>query len=286
MDLRQAVVLTLQVSIFLAVFGFGLQATREDLLSSSRRPGQLARALLAMFVVMPVVAILLSVVFEFRPPVEIALVALAISPMPPLLPNRQAQAGGRVWYGMGLMVTAALLSIVYVPMAVYIIGRILGLPVAMGPTALIRLVLLSVLIPLGLGMLVRTVAPAAARRVARPSAIVAITGLVLGVAALLIAVLPAAMTLVGNGTVLVFVVFVVIGLAVGHALGGPSREERAVLALSTACRHPAIAIAVAGATFPQETLVPAAVVLYLLINIVVSIGYIVMQRRLRAAAAA
>ena len=284
MDLRQAVGLALQVSIFLAVFGVGLQSTRDDLLSLLRHSGKLARALLAMFVVMPVVAILLSVVFEFRPPVEIALVALAISPMPPLLINRQAQAGGRVSYGMGLMVTAALLSIVYVPVAVYIIGRVLDLPIAMGPTALIRLVLLTVFIPLLLGMLVRTVWPAA-RRVARPLAIVAITGLVLSVAALLIAVLPTAMTLVGNGTLLVFVVFVVIGLAVGHALGGPSREERAVLALSTACRHPAIAIAVASANFPQETLVPAAVVLYLLINIVVSIGYIVMLRRTRAATA-
>ena len=283
MDLRQIVALALQVSIFLTVFGFGLRSTLDDLLSPARRPGTLARGLVAMFVVMPIVAIVLCIAFQFHPAVEIVLVALSISPMPPLLSNREAQAGGRVSYGIGLMVTAALLSIGFIPLAVGLIGRILGLPIAMGPAALVRLASLSVLLPLGLGMLVRHASPAAAAQVARPAAIVAIAGLVLSVAALLIALLPTALTLVGNGTLLVFVVFVVVGLAIGHALGGPSREERAVLALSTACRHPAIAIAVANANFPEEKLVPAAVLLYLLVNILVSIGYIVLQRRLRAA---
>jgi len=283
MDLRQIVALALQVSIFLTVFGFGLRSTLDDLLSPARRPGTLARGLVAMFVVMPIVAIVLCIAFQFHPAVEIVLVALSISPMPPLLSNREAQAGGRVSYGIGLMVTAALLSIGFIPLAVGLIGRILGLPIAMGPAALVRLASLSVLLPLGLGMLVRHASPAAAAQVARPAAIVAIAGLVLSVAALLIALLPTALTLVGNGTLLVFVVFVVVGLAIGHALGGPSREERAVLALSTACRHPAIAIAVANANFPEEKLVPAAVLLYLLVNILVSIGYILLQRRLRAA---
>jgi len=283
MDLPQIVALALQVSIFLTVFGFGLRSTRDDLLSPARRPGTLARGLVAMFVVMPIVAILLSDAFQFHPAVEIALVALSISPMPPLLSNREAQAGGRVSYGIGLTVTAALLSIGFIPLAVGLIGHILGLRIAMGPAALVRLASWSVLLPLGLGMLVRYACPAAAAQVARPAAIVAIAGLVLSVAALLIAVMPTALTLVGNGTLLGFVVFVVVGLSVGHALGGPSREERAVLALSTACRHPAIAIAVANANFPEEKLVPAAILLYLLVNILVSIGFIVLQRRLRAA---
>ena len=73
--------------------------------------------------------------------------------------------------------------------------------------------------------------------------------------------------------------------AAGHALGGPSREERAVLALTTACRHPAIAIAVAGANFPHERLVPAAVLLYLLVNVLLSAGYILLLRQTRHAGA-
>jgi len=43
-------------------------------------------------------------------------------------------------------------------------------------------------------------------------------------------------------------VFVAIGLAVGHLLGGPAREDRSVLALATASRHPGVALAVAHDT--------------------------------------
>jgi BASS family bile acid:Na+ symporter len=279
MTVQELVALTLAVSIALTVFGFGLRSTRDDLLYPLRHRGQLARALTAMFVVMPVVAIVLCAVTVLHPAVEIALVALAISPMPPLLTNRQATAGGRVSYGIGLMTVAALLSVGFIPLAVAIIGRILGLPIGMDPAALVRLAMVSVLLPLAAGVLVRIVSPSVALRAGRPVAMAGIAGLAISVAAILIVMLPTALVLIGNGTLLVFVLFVTVGLAVGHALGGPRREERVVLALSTACRHPAIAIAVARANFPEESLVPAAVLLYLLVNILLSGAYIVLQRQ-------
>jgi BASS family bile acid:Na+ symporter len=52
-----------------------------------------------------------------------------------------------------------------------------------------------------------------------------------------------------------------------------------VLALSTACRHPVIAIAIASANYPEETRVPAAIVLYLLVNVAMCIPYIAWLRR-------
>ena len=46
---RQQIILSaVQASIFLTVVGFGLQATRDDLLYLVRRPGLLVRSLLAM----------------------------------------------------------------------------------------------------------------------------------------------------------------------------------------------------------------------------------------------
>jgi bile acid:Na+ symporter, BASS family len=279
MDGQQAVGLALKASIFLAVFSYGLRSTGDDILYPARRPQMAARALLAMFVVMPFFAVLLTVVFAFHPAVEIALLALAVSPMPPLLLNRQAKAGGRIAYGIGLMVTAAVLSVLYVPAALSLIGRVVGLPIALTPGAIGRLALISVLLPLGLGMLVRAVSPTVAPHLANWSAIVAFASLGLTTVVLLVVLLPTAASLIGNGTVLVFAIFVVVGLAVGHALGGPNPDERSVLALSTACRHPAIAIAVASANFPYETRVPAAIVLYVLVNFLISVAYIVVRRR-------
>jgi BASS family bile acid:Na+ symporter len=284
MDLQRIVQFTLQASIFLAVFGFGLQSRRDDLLYPLRRPAALARALAAMCVLMPLVAIGLCAAVDLHPAVAIALVALAISPMPPLLTNREVHAGGRVAYGIGLMTIAAVLSIPFIPLAVRLIGLALGLTFAMDAAALVGLVLMSVVLPLGLGILGRVIAPRLAERLHGPARRASLAGLALSVAAIVATMLPAALSLVGNGTLLVFVVFVTVGILAGHALGGPIREERVVLALSTACRHPAIAIAVARANFPDEPLVPAAVLLYLLVNVAVSVVYVIHQRRARVAA--
>jgi bile acid:Na+ symporter, BASS family len=80
-------------------------------------------------------------------------------------------------------------------------------------------------------------------------------------------------SLIGSGTIVSLAAFVAFGLAVGHWLGGPQAENRTALAYSTASRHPGIAIALAHANFPRQKLATAAVLLYLLINTVVSVGY-------------
>jgi BASS family bile acid:Na+ symporter len=283
MNRQQIILLAVQASIFLTVFGFGLQATRDDLLFLIRRPGLLVRSLVAMFLVMPLFALLIGRTFDLHPAVKIALMALAISPVPPLLPRRQVKAGGEGSFGMGLMATAGLLSIVFVPLALSAVGRILGLPLGISPAAVARVVMVSILVPLAAGFGVHVLAPSLAARIVRPVGLLATGLLALGAVAILAGTLPVALSLIGNGTILVFVAFVVFGLAAGHYLGGPTDEERVVLALSTACRHPALALAIAGATFPDEKRVVGAIVLYLLVNVIVALPY---ESRLRGKLAA
>src|SRR5882724_2907795 len=100
MNAHELVGLALKTSILLTVFGFGLQASSDDVLYLLRRPGLLVRSLLAMFLVMPLFAILLTKAFDYHRAVEIALVALAISPVPPLLPKKVTKAGGLTSYGL------------------------------------------------------------------------------------------------------------------------------------------------------------------------------------------
>ena len=56
-------------------------------------------------------------------------------------------------------------------------------------------------------------------------------------------------------------------------------NDRTVLALSTASRHPAIALAVAKGNFPEEPRLGAAIVLFLLVNLVIAFPYVTRQRR-------
>ena len=279
MSLDQLILLGVQASIFLTVFSYGLQATTEDVFFLVRRPLALARSLVAMFVIMPVVAVAISVFFDFHPAVEIALVAVAISPVPPLLPKRQVKAGGRASYAIGLLATAALLSIGFIPLAVYLVGRFFDQHFEIAPGAVARVVLLTILVPLAAGMAFRAVASNLADRIQKPVALFAIVLLLLCALAIIAVAFPAITALIGNGTVVIIAAFVAIGLAVGHLLGGPDREDQVVLAIATAARHPAIALVIAGATFPQEKLVIGAILLYLLLHIVVAIPYVKWRSR-------
>lgn len=285
MEAKQLVLLALQVAIFGTVLGFGLQAKLDDLVYLVRQPGLLVRSLLSMFVVMPALVVLLVKVFDFRMPVEVVLVVLAISPIPPLLPNRERKAGGQPSYGLGLMLAFGVAAIGLIPLAVELMGRIFDRPVAMSTGAIARIVIVMIVVPLIAGMAMRALFPRVAAWLRNPVRWGATALLAAGVLTLLVGAWDAIWAATGGGTVLAIVVFVVVGLLVGHLLGGPDPEHAAVLALSTACRHPAIALAVASANYPDERF-GGIILLYLIVNIAVGIPYIRWHRQRAAGARA
>lgn len=282
MDLRQLVMLVLQASVLCTVVGFGLKTTTADLLTLARRPGLLARSVVAVFVIMPVVAVLLVKAFDFQRTVEIGLLALSISPMPPMLPRRQAKFAGQSSYALALMAVLSILAVVTVPLGAFMLGRVFGRPVLVAPASVARIVLLTVLVPLAAGMALAALAPRLAAALEKPIAFVA--GLLLPVAAVvLVFTAPAVWALIGNGTILAIVIFLVAGLAVGHVLGGSEPEHSVVLALSTACRHPGVALMIAGASFPDEQF-GGVILLYLLLGVIVGAPYLAWRRRQASAA--
>jgi BASS family bile acid:Na+ symporter len=264
------VLLALKVAVMVTVFALGLSVGPGSAVYLLRRPGLLLRSLLAMNVIVPLFVTAMVVVFHLRPAVEIALISLAVSPVPPTLPARTLKAGGGAPYAIGLLATAALLAIVFVPLAVGLLGRAVGLSGRVPPAPVAATVAMTVLAPLAAGVLVHRFAPTLAARLARP---VSLLGSVL------LAVGPAIIPLMGNGTLAAIVAFILVGLAVGHALGGPEPADRTVLALMTASRHPGVAITIASASFPERKPLIAAMVLYLLVNVILYLPYRAWCRR-------
>jgi BASS family bile acid:Na+ symporter len=81
------------------------------------------------------------------------------------------------------------------------------------------------------------------------------------------------------------VLFTAVGLAVGHVLGGPHPDNAVVRALTTACRHPPIAVGIAAANLPGQF--AATILIYLLASAVACMPYLAWRRRaLRPAPAA
>lgn len=127
-------------------------------------------------------------------------------------------------------------------------------------------------------MVFQRIAPDLARRIAKPAGLFAKILLMAGLLATLIFALPKSLSLIGNGTLPALVSFIIVGLVVGHFLGGPGSEERITLSLSTACRHPALAIALATANMPEEHNLFSAILLYLMLNAIITSAYMLWRR--------
>src|SRR6185503_5937904 len=168
MNITSIILLVLKTSIMLSVFAIGLKATFADVTFLFRNPGHLFRALLSMNVLMPLIALALAATFDLHPAVKIALVAISVSPIPPVLPNKALKAGGKEDYTIGLLVAMAILSIIFIPIAIEIVDRIVAKPLAMRAGSIALLVLTTILVPLGLGLVVRAIAPRIADRFAKP----------------------------------------------------------------------------------------------------------------------
>jgi bile acid:Na+ symporter, BASS family len=278
MELEQLATWALQLSILLIVFGLGLKTSTDDLHDMVRRPSLLARLLLAMFVLMPLVAVLLARALDVPQVVEAALIALAISPLPLLIPSTLTRLGGRASQATALLAAIAVLSIVVAPVLAELLERFLGRPHTVSSGKVAAVIAVTVLLPLYAGMLIRAVRIDVAERIELPISIAGNVVLRLAALVLLVMSWSAVWSLLGNGTIIAIAIFVVAGLAAGHVLGGPAAGERTVLALATAFRHPGIALGVAAANFPSENFV-AVILLYLLVSAIVGVPYAIWRRR-------
>ncbi len=265
--------LVLKGSIMLTVIGFGLTVTWSDATYLFRRPHLLLRAVLSMNVVMPIVVAFFATTLALPFEIEVALVALSVSPVPPIIQKKQVTAGGREEYVVGLMVAMSLLAVVLVPLAVFILGQYFGSGARIGPLAVGKIMLTTVLAPLLVGLSIRHWFPKS-EKASGPTMAIAGILLLVSVVALLSGLWPMIKTFIGNGVVLMLAIIAAIGLLVGHLLGGPSPGDRTALAVSTASRHPAVALAIAtSGTVSEPKPALAAILLYVVVAMVVCAFY-------------
>jgi len=273
MTAQEALGLGLQGSIMLTVLGFGLGATIPAANYLFHRPALLLRCVLSRIVVMPLIVVAVATALDLPFAVKVALVAISISPVPPILQKKQLDAGGRIEFVTGLLVAMSALAIVLVPLWVWILDRTFARHAELYPLAVAKVMLTTVFIPLTVGLLIRRFMPKA-RRASRP--VMAIAGVILAVvaASLIWGLWAQVRVFIGNGLILFIVAMVAVGLIVGHLLGGPIEGDRTALAMATASRHPAVALAVATSGVSTQAKPELAIILlYLVVATVATIPY-------------
>jgi BASS family bile acid:Na+ symporter len=231
----------------------------------------LLKSTVAMYVVMPVVAVLMARMLDLPPRTELALVVLAICAGAPLLPKKLIKFGGDPAYVFSLIVTTSFLAIITVPVSLHLLSDTISFDTtAVTPSQVARIILKSFLLLLGAGMLLRLLTPALAERIGDP--LMKIAGALIALSA------PAVLAIgfrlvfeVGLTLLLAFATFTLAAIVAGHLLGGPNPADRTSLAIACASRHIGLALLIAANARGQHAL--ALVVAYLLASAVVLVPY-------------
>ncbi|MCS6986125.1 MAG: hypothetical protein NZM40_01540 [Sphingomonadaceae bacterium] len=262
-------------SIVLFVLSIGLDAPPRSLRAGLRQRAAVGRSMLAMFVLVPAFTLAITFLLPLDPAARAALLALSVSPVPPILPAKETRLGGDIALALARLVAAGLACLIAAPLLIAIAGLILGRELGSDPAAIARTVLVTILLPLGAGIALAAMAPGPAARAASTLRRLATLLLGLGFGVLLLKAAPGILAVATGPAMLAIALMTAFGLAVGHWLGGPDPGSRRGLAIATASRHPGVAIGLAAATeIAARQPVVAVVLLYLVAGAILSQPYL------------
>ena len=266
----EILLLVIKVSVATLIFAIGLGSTASDLTYLWRRPGQLARSLLAMYVAVPLAVSLLAKALALPGPVRLAIFVLAISAGAPLLPRKLSNLG-REGYVFSLVVTSSLVAVLAVPAWMELLGSLLGRESSLDPWTVAGLIAKAFLAPLALGMVLHRLLPNIAEKLS--DWLLGAAGAVLAIAGFTLLVLGRGMLFeLGWVSLLALAGTALVALAIGHIMGGPDAGDRKALAVSCVSRHVGIAMLTASTVHgPQTT---ELVLLYLVAAAIVTVPYL------------
>jgi BASS family bile acid:Na+ symporter len=269
----------LQVCVTALVLAIGMQCTVGDLTWLWRRPRLLLRSVVAMYVLVPLVALAIARLLPLPVEIKAAVLVVAISAGAPLVPRRLMPLRNDA-YVFSLIATSSLLAIVTVPAWLAGLSVAFRVELSVGARDVAWLLGVTFFLPIVLGMGLRAASSGFADRASE--LLLAVGGVVL---------LLTGLVLLGLGLPLLaeagWLGLLVLGaltgaaLAIGHAMGGPDEENRTALAIACATRHIGIAVLVAAAVPGVRTAV--LVVAYVVASTVASIPYVRWRKRFHAA---
>lgn len=265
------------VTVFTVMAGIGLGIVLGELRWIWRQPGPMLRGLFSVLVAVPVLAYLITRSLMLPRLAQIGIVLMAISPGAPVSLRRSLGAGGHHAFASSLQICVALLAVVSMPLSIAILNLAYGGHASIAPWHVARQVFVAQLLPIGLGIAVRRMAPATAARL-EPA--VGRLGSMLLLALAVVALIDLWAVAAGAGSRVVAAIALTTGAALiaGHWLGGPEPAVRTAVAIGSAARNAGLALLVATANTAPAA-VKATVLAYLVVSVFVIAPYVAWRRR-------
>jgi predicted Na+-dependent transporter len=221
-------------------------------------------ALLANFLLVPLLAYVITKVIPLDQSLQIGVILMGTAAGAPFIPKLVQGAKGNVAYAVGLMFLIMVVTIFYLP---FILPLLLP-GVEVNPWNIAKSLIMTMLIPLLIGMLIKSHSPDVAdhwapvmQKVSSLSILILlVVGLGLNISNIL--------SFIGTLGIGAMVLLIVGALLIGMLFGGSDPGVRSAMGLSTANRNGAAALLVATQNFSGTNTLPfvlVGVVLMLLI---------------------
>jgi BASS family bile acid:Na+ symporter len=267
-----------QQGVIVIMFSAGLQVTGSQILAAIRQRRLLAKALLANFVVLPLIALLLSRLVNMPTGIAIGFLLAAVTPGAPFSTKLAGISNADIPFAVGIMFVLAVMATVTTPLAANLL-----LPAEataqFNSLQVIRTLVQYQLIPLLLGLAVHRWWISAARRLERPSIVLANIYTAVIVALLIIRDFPTLIAIPWP-SIMAMVLLTSASLVVGWYFGGPDPKTRRALAFGTSIEFSGGALLVINNNF-SDTTAAIGVVAFVLVVLVVNISVALYWNRSR-----
>ncbi len=243
---------TLSVLVFVigSMFGLGLSLTMGQILDPLKNTRMVILALVANFVIVPILAYALALLFNLDESLRVGLILLSSAAGAPFLPKLVDVAKGNIAFSVGLMVLLMVVTIIYLP----IVLPLLLSNVEVNPWDIAQSLIIMMLIPLAVGLFIKARYEEAAAKIqptfGMASNIALLTLTVLG----LVLNFSSMIALVGSFGILAGIIFILISLVIGYLLGGSDPGDKSVMGLGTAQRNISAALVVAAQNFSADVI--------------------------------
>ena len=213
-------------------------------------------ALLANFVLVPLLAYVITKVIPLDQSLQIGVILLGTAAGAPFIPKLVQGAKGNVAYAVGLMFLIMVVTIFYLP---FILPLLLP-GVEVNPWDIAKSLIVTMLIPLLIGMLIKSHSPDVAdhwapvmNKISSLSVLILlVVGLGLNISNIL--------SFIGTLGIGAMVLLILGALVIGMLFGGRDPGVRSAMALSTANRNGAAALLVATQNFSGTDTLPCVLV--------------------------
>jgi predicted Na+-dependent transporter len=250
----------------------GLMTDRAVFADVGKRWSVLLVALVVLWVAEPLVVLGIVRLLNVSRREEALLLLMAISPGLPLVLQSVVKGHGSRQLSLVILLATAFMAPLLVPAWVVIVDRALDLPLHVSALDVLRVVAMSAILPFAVGRVVNQLAPRTAHRIAKVTNILFVVGiLILG--AVVIAKSYGLIFEISWRTYVAIALATFAALAIGYIAGGPDRENRIAVAYAAAFGNPALALAIAAASFPANSNALPLVGVYVLVRLVALIPF-------------